>query len=169
MANRETKTRKKLTYDVEEPPAYKDLYPQNVLIPASPPPYTASSTHSATSDQAIASSNATNVRVIIQPENSRSQQTSSRYQNQSQILAYSKEHDICGIFLIVLSCISMILTLPIGIHAFIWSCAAYHTDDKKEKNRYRSISIIVNIFSCLAMLTIVIAIPIAVIRAAEQD
>jgi len=46
---------------------------------------------------------------------------------------------------------------------------AYHADDEKEKNHYRSISIIVNIFSCLSLLIIVIVIPVAVTRAAAQD
>jgi len=71
-----------VAYKVEEPPAYKDLYPQNALIPASPPPYTATSTNSATSDQATASSNAsvTNSTVALQIENSRSQQAASCYQ-----------------------------------------------------------------------------------------
>lgn len=66
--------------NVEELPTYKDLYPQNSLIPASPPPYTALSSHSITSDQAAASAD-TNCRVVItQPNNSRSHQPASRYQ-----------------------------------------------------------------------------------------
>ncbi|XP_065920966.1 uncharacterized protein [Dysidea avara] len=148
-------------YPDEKPPAYHDVYPS---IPTAPPSYddhtniTSPVTPLPTSSCNSINPPRSGTIVISQPIISRPQQgvTPNQIHNQG---SSSEQKDYCGIILIVISIIAMILALPIGIHAVIYSCKAYHTNDK---NNYRLVAVIIDASTFIAILLVVIVVSVTV-------
>ncbi|XP_065920964.1 uncharacterized protein [Dysidea avara] len=166
------------SYPEEKPPAYSDVCPSSALTTTAPPSYsgtTPSQTNNSSFDippsPAVSSSAVPQSVVVSQPGTARPLRVipynqNHQYQSQNQADGTStKERDIFGIVLIVVSFVAMILALPIGLHAFIWACAAYHTNERSQQKQFRGISILMNVISFVAIALVAVIVPITITQA----